>query len=78
MNSSQLDKAAGWYKRYYEMAPGDLLGLKKLTEVRGVGQARSDGAAGGTCGQDRRPAHRGGISEGCEPIRSITHPPGCV
>ena len=31
--SQRLGEAAGWYERYYEMAPEDLLGLKKLTEV---------------------------------------------
>ena len=30
---SQLDEAAGWYEQYREMAPDDLLGLKKLVEV---------------------------------------------
>lgn len=29
----ELEKAAGWYERHYELAPDDLLGLKRLTEM---------------------------------------------
>jgi hypothetical protein len=31
--SPALQEAAKWYARYYELAPDDLLGLKKLAEV---------------------------------------------
>ena len=33
---ASLEAAAGWYERYYELAPDDLLGLKKLTEMCAV------------------------------------------
>jgi tetratricopeptide (TPR) repeat protein len=32
-DSQRLVEAADWYGQYYEMAPDDLLGLKRLTEV---------------------------------------------
>ena len=32
-SQAQLEEAAGWYGKYHEMAPDDLLGLKRLAEV---------------------------------------------
>jgi tetratricopeptide (TPR) repeat protein len=56
--AGDLGEAAAWYSRYHEMAPEDLLGLKRLAEV--CGALEEAGVEDGSC---RATAERVGMAD---------------